>query len=59
MTGIPTIKVTSVKGAIPIQSQLSHHLKLTLLLFTRACHGTLIECIQQSLYKGHWSLRPG
>ena len=44
MTGIPIIKVISMKGAIPIQFQLSHNLKLPLKLFTRTCHGILIEC---------------
>ena len=30
MTGDPTIKASLMKGAIPIQFQLAHHLKLTL-----------------------------
>ena len=44
MTGIPIIKAISMKGAIPIQFQFSQHLKLTLKLFTKTCHGILIEC---------------
>ena len=43
MTGIPIIKAISMKGTITIQFQLSHHLKLTLKLFTRTCHSILIE----------------
>ena len=43
MTGIPIIKTISMKGAILIQFQLSHHLKLTLKLLTRTCHSILIE----------------
>ena len=43
MTGIPIIEAISMKGAIPIQFQLSHHLKLTLELFTSTCQGILIE----------------
>ena len=30
MAGIPIIKVISVKGAIPIKSQLSQHLQINL-----------------------------
>ena len=44
MISISIIKAISMKGAILIQFQLSHHLKLTLKLFTTACHGILIEC---------------
>ena len=44
MTGVPIIKAISMKGEIPIQFQLSHHLKLTLKLFARTFHGILIEC---------------
>ena len=44
MTGIPIIKAISMKGAIQIQFQLSHHLKLTIKLFTRTSYGILIEC---------------
>ena len=41
MTGVPIIKAVSMKGVIPIQFQLSHHLKLTLKLFIKVCHGIL------------------
>ena len=50
MTGFPIIKVISVKGAIPIQSQLSHHLQINLYSYLQG-HGILIECICQSPYK--------
>ena len=52
MTGIPIIKAISMKGAILIQFQLPHHLKLSLKLFTRTCHSILIECYSPISIKG-------
>ena len=52
MRGIPIIKAISMKDAIPIQFLLSHHLELTLKLFTRTCHSILIECYSAISIKG-------
>ena len=52
MTGISIIKIISVTGAIPIQSQLSHHPQINRNTFLQGLvTAFLIECIQQSLYK--------
>ena len=52
MTGIHIIKIFSVKGAIPIQSQLSHHLQINLsVIYKGFVMVSLIECIHLSLYK--------
>ena len=52
MIGIPIIKASSMKYVVPIQFQLSHHLELTLKLFTRTCNSILIECYSViSIYK--------
>ena len=48
MTGIPVIKAISMKGAILIQFQHSHHLILTLKQFKRTGHGILIECYSEN-----------